>query len=145
MLAEQGFIQKILFGVEGGVALSRTVPPHEVLRNVFLYINLILVITKNVTYIIIPKYMLPPPVSHFPLSLSPPPLFSFLLLFFGGGEAGHFRGEASPRPPPPPPPPPDETLLNMVSTTTHHRAYQWCDLPALDSNALYGNVQGDHI
>ena len=33
----QGFIQKFLFGVEVGVALSRTVGPHEVLHNVFLY------------------------------------------------------------------------------------------------------------
>ena len=39
----QGFIQKFLFGVEVGVALSRTVGPHEVLHNVFLYINLVLV------------------------------------------------------------------------------------------------------
>ena len=28
-LALQGFIQKLLFGVEGGVALSRTFAPHE--------------------------------------------------------------------------------------------------------------------
>ena len=31
----------------------------------------------------------------------------------------------------------------MVYTRTHHRAHQWCDLPALDGEALHGNVQGD--
>ena len=51
MCTHQSFIQKILFGVEGGVALSRTVAPHEVLRNVFLYINLILVITREMLHI----------------------------------------------------------------------------------------------
>ena len=34
----EGFIQKFLFGVEGGVTLSCTVAPHEVLHNVLLYI-----------------------------------------------------------------------------------------------------------
>ena len=29
LVARQGFIQKFLFGVEVGVALSRTVGPHE--------------------------------------------------------------------------------------------------------------------
>jgi hypothetical protein len=33
----------------------------------------------------------------------------------------------------------------MVYTRTHHRAYQWYDFPALDREALHGNVQGDGI
>ena len=101
----QGFIQKILFGVEGGVALSHTVAPHEVLHNVFLYINLILVIIREMllTYIIIPKYMLPPPLSHFPLplslSLSP---FLFPSLFLLGGKLGSLGGGGGKLPPCPP-------------------------------------------
>ena len=94
--------------------------PHEVLRNVFLYINLILVLIREMllTYIIIPKYMLPPPLSHFPLSLSLPlPLslslspFSLSFSFLLGGKLGSLGGKLPPRPPPPPL---DETLLSIT-------------------------------
>ena len=99
----QGFIQKILFGVEGGVALSHTVAPHEYIMCSYT----ILVIIREIllTYIIIPKYMLSPislslslSLSLFlSLSLSP---FSLSFSFSFGGEVGQFGGEASPPAPP---------------------------------------------
>ena len=102
----QGFIQKFLFGVEVGVALSRTVGPHEVLHNVFLYTisqyykfnYLILAREMLLTYnIIVLKYMLLPHLS--PISLSLSLLFFFLLLFFLGGKLGILGGKLPPRPP----------------------------------------------
>ena len=57
--------------------------------------------------------MLPPPVSHFPLSFSPSPSFSLSLPpflfpspFLLGGKLGILGGKL----PPPAPPPLDETL-----------------------------------
>ena len=116
----QGFIQKFLFGVEVGVALSRTVGPHEVLHNVFLYTisqyykfnYLILAREMLLMYnIIVPKYILLPHLS--PISLSLSLLFSFLLFFFwrGGGSWAFWGGGGGSFPPAPPL---DETLPSKI-------------------------------
>ena len=90
----QGFIQKFLFGVEVGVALSRTVGPHEVLHNVILLLNSReMLLTYN---IIVHKYMLLPHLSPVSLSLSLSLLFSFLLFFFWGGSWAFWGGSFPP-------------------------------------------------